>query len=87
MSSISIDRNIPPPPKGRVFDDSDPNAFSISKYPLNAMAVGDSFFVPGAKSSEFGTKAHVRANIIGRKVTTRTVVEGGVKGVRVWIVK
>ena len=53
-------------------------------YPFGAMAVGDSFFVPGQStannSASKSAAAHGRAH--NKKFTARTVTENGVRGVR-----
>ncbi len=60
------------------------------KYPLNEMEVGDSFFVPCPDRVE---KCRVQSIIGGtarqsrrpdHKFTTRTVLVGGVYGLRIW---
>ena len=55
-----------------------------AKYPWREMEVGDSFFVStvsmGALSAQ-GQQAGLRLN---RKFKTKTFIENGVKGVRVW---
>lgn len=59
------------------------------KYPWKSMAVGDSFFTPIAEGR---TAINTQATLIasGRrnfKLTTRTVTEGGVVGIRTWRVE
>ena len=58
-----------------------PQIWATSMYPFDGMLVGDSFFKPGLQCAA----AYYQKG--GRKYTVRTVVEGGVKGVRVWRVK
>ena len=53
-----------------------------AKYPWREMKPGDSFFVPVGNGAQKGMS--VNAKNAGIKVATRTVVENGVKGFRVW---
>lgn len=55
-----------------------------AKYPWDKMWVGASFFVPGASPSGMSATMKYAAKKRGWKFTRRTVVENGVKGVRVW---
>jgi len=58
------------------------------KYPFDELAVGESFFVPGKKSTDLGGSiGGARHRLPGRKFRTRTVTENGVDGVRVWRVQ
>lgn len=63
------------------------------KFPVMDMAVGDSFFAPGyvpsAQQRMFDTEKTItssgwRRAVPGSKWMIRTVVEAGVRGVRVW---
>jgi hypothetical protein len=76
MSEIKIDKGVPVPPltQGRRM-----------KYPFRQMEVGDSFFVPGVKtSSGFSGCLHGVRKSTGWTFTCRSRVEDGVQGVRVW---
>ena len=53
-------------------------------YPWNSMGVGDSFFVAGKKPSGMSGVKRYQTDRYGFKYTCRTVMEGGVKGTRVW---
>ena len=68
---ITIQRDIPAPGKG--------GEGRYVKYPFRAMDVGDSFFVPNGPINLYNSKAY-----LPKKFTRRTVVENGVKGIRVW---
>ena len=54
-----------------------------SKYPFADMAVGDMFFVPGAKKS-FSSLASAAGKRLGRKFSTRAVTDNGVAGIGCW---
>ena len=67
-STPVIDKNIPLP----------------CRYPFAELEVGESFFVPNQGIgilSKYKARSEQRT---GFKFTTRTVSEGGIKGVRVW---
>lgn len=57
------------------------------KYPWSELLVGDSFFVPHATIHRMSTLCSHRCERYEVKYTCRTVVESGVKGVRVWRTK
>lgn len=69
--AIKIDKNFPPPFSGKA-----------RKYPFRDMEIGDSFFaeIPVSRLSQ---AAHNNRQE-GRKYTSRTVTENGVKGTRIW---
>lgn len=71
MKAVRVDQNIPIPPNA---------ASRPEKYPMSALRTGDSFFFPSRKPGGF----HSRAKSLGITITTRFVVENGVKGTRVW---
>lgn len=71
---IAIDKNIPPPTTGA----------KGNKYPIEALEVGDSFFVPGKRPAEISACYFRKALTLRRKFTARTLEENGVKGCRVW---
>ena len=53
------------------------------KYPFNAMAVGDSFFVPGKTANDMkGPLRYARCEC--RRFATRRVTEHGIPGLRIW---
>jgi len=67
-ASFKVERDIPPPP-------------SRSKYPFGEMEVGDSFLVPGIKTSaEISSAVNYRKSRYGENYICRAV-DGGV---RVW---
>jgi len=75
---FEIDFNVPIPSPKAV----------VTKYPFAIMKIGDSFFVPNKTASEVSPHfARARRRLPGTKFACRTVVENGVKGVRVWRVK
>ena len=61
-----------------------PDRHQRSKYPWDDMEVGDSFFAPGTKASSLNGAISMRRP---KKFTRRTLVENGVKGIRVWRVE
>lgn len=71
---IEIDKHVPMPGKR-------------NKYPWSELQPGDSFFVPGREVKSFGSQVHASSVRTGHGYTTRTVVENGVRGVRVWRTK
>lgn len=73
---LAIDKRVAIPEKKR--------SGRASIYPTGAMAVGDSFFVPGKTAEEIAGSIYRNKT---RKFTARSVTEKGVKGVRVWRVK
>lgn len=50
--------------------------------PFRALAVGESFFVPGKTREQLGINRHHQRD--GRRFATRRVIEDGIKGTRVW---
>ena len=67
---IKVEKGIPIPPTS-----------NRGKYPWLQMEVGDSFFAPGRKTSQIGSCYN---RIVGKTFRSRTRIENGVKGVRVW---
>lgn len=81
MSEYKIESNVPMPEP----------LYWRSKYPLRQMKIGDSFFIPG-KTLKERTRCTVAGAWFSKrnpeyKFTTRTVMESGIKGVRVWRVE
>ena len=77
MSAIAIDKGVPLPAlKG--------GKGPVPLYPWREMDVGDSFFVPEAKTPRITGNAAGVAKRTGFKFSVRAVTENGVKGVRVW---
>ena len=52
-----------------------------SKYPFAELEIGDSFFVEGKTAGQFGGWRNYHRP---KKFSERTVIENGVKGLRVW---
>jgi len=52
-----------------------------SKYPMNDLEIGQSFFVPNKTCMSF---AGYRPRYKPKKFTVRSVIENGTKGIRVW---
>lgn len=85
---IEIDSGIPIPDK-RVGGDG---GRLRSRYPFHAMGVGDSFFLaPDPEETWERFRGRVAAALMRAKEagcigagTTRTLTQGGVKGLRVW---
>jgi hypothetical protein len=73
---ITIDRDIPIPSNYQVGQPA--------KYPFRAMEIGDSFFVAGKKTGMISGSIQGHRKRYGGRFVTRTVVEDGVMGVRVW---
>jgi hypothetical protein len=75
--TIKIEKNVPFPSRR-------------NKYPISDMEVGDSFFVPGKKSTQAGAIVfkHVQK---GKKFSSRTCTQEvngeTVNGVRIWRIK
>ena len=68
---IKIDKNIPLP-----------NKCVISNlYPFASMEIGDSIFIPNKKSADIGS---YYSNWRPKRFSSRTVVEHGKRGVRIW---
>lgn len=81
--SFKIEKGIPIPAIERVE--------RKRKYPLDTMAIGESFFVPGTKASSMHaciTRFHKatkgKKDQGSKKFCVRTVTEDGVAGARVW---
>ncbi len=53
----------------------------LTRYPFAGMEVGDSFFAPLTLAASILTSARRHHP---KRFTTRSVVENGVRGVRVW---
>ena len=64
-----------------------PDPPGVARYPWGQMEVGESFFVPGRHSANMASTASAAGARLGRTFRVRTVVESGVKGVRVWRVE
>lgn len=81
VARFEVEKNIYLPPRG-----GRPTGFS--KYPLDIMEPGDSFFVPSAKPTSFsGVLTNFRRSNPDKaswKFTTRQREEGGVRGIRLW---
>ena len=67
---IQIDKGIPLPMRQ-------------TKYPVNSMEIGDSFFVPHLRTTDLSSILSYQKQY-GKKFMTRTMVEDGVTGVRCW---
>ena len=50
------------------------------KFPFHEMTRGQSVFIPDRTVASMGP----RIRFVGKKFTSRTVTENGIKGVRVW---
>jgi hypothetical protein len=74
--SIPVDNGVPLPPAlpGR----------GESQYPWADLEVGDSFFAVGKTVYQLSASLGRQRQIRGHTYTSRTVVENGKKGVRVW---
>lgn len=72
MSEFKIEKGIPMPVR------------HTKKYPLEAMEIGDSFFVERATSQSMGG---IFALHRPKKFSVRKRVENNVSGIRVWRVK
>lgn len=70
---IKIEKGIPAP-RG--------NVGPTTKYPVKAMQVGDSFFIPGMTNGQ-RTGLITNGKAKGVKLASRTVTENGVTGIRV----
>ena len=55
-----------------------------AKYPFGELAIGESFFVEGAKRGSLATSAWAFGKKRGIKFVTRKVEKDGVSGVRIW---
>ena len=58
--------------------------YGSAMYPFTRMEVGDSFFVNGKTSNTLLNASYYYSRNSGKKFTTRTVTENGVKGARIW---
>ena len=73
---MKIDNHIPPPPLRQ------------QNYPFRDMQPGDSVFFPGENRADkhhpayMNARNYVRRN--GWQITVRSVIENGVKGIRIW---
>ena len=74
-----IDKNVPMPSPGRA------GSHGNARYPWREMAVGDSIFMklPEAENMSAAARFFAYSNK-EYGFTSRTVVEDGVKGIRVW---
>lgn len=72
--TFKIEKDVPPPPT--------PTGELI--YPFAEMEVGDSFFAPGKKQKAVSQSARKYGKRTGTRFSSRTTVEDGVQGVRVW---
>lgn len=72
-----IEKNIDPPKRG---------GGRKSRYPFKRMAIGDSFFVPDHEDGLAIRAARAAAldHLGAGNYTTREMMRGGVKGVRIW---
>jgi hypothetical protein len=77
---LSAESNVPLIPRSRAHG-------GWYKYPWESLAVGDSFFVEGKSIVGVSAQAVNRTKRHGDKYTCRSVIEGGVPGVRVWRVE
>lgn len=59
----------------------------LRDFPWADMATGDSVFLPGKTSRQGSAIAHSVRRHFGHEMSTRSVVEEGVKGVRLWCVE
>lgn len=74
LTLVPVDHGIPVPP---------PHSPYQRKYPLNLLAVGDSFFVAGKTRQQMASPIRY-ATCACRKFTSHRVIENGVRGLRVW---
>jgi len=74
---MMIDSHIPPPRDA-----------TAPRYPFRKMKPGDSVFYPGTNTRERQHPAYSYAKTLqkrhGLRFTLRSVVEDGVKGIRIW---
>lgn len=68
-------------------DDDVPQPRPRLLYPLRELCVGQSFFVPGIKSSQIGGSTASVSKSTGFTFTCRAVTEDGIAGTRVWRIK
>jgi hypothetical protein len=56
------------------------------KYPFNVMDVGQSFFVPESDTAKISLRRSVTwaQSRFGRKFLTRSTIEDGATGIRIW---
>lgn len=71
---ITIEKNVPMPKNG---------VGRPAKYPFDDLAVGDSFFVP-VPAVRFSGQLYSAGKRYGKTFASRSVVEKGVEGTRVW---
>ena len=73
---MKIDDHVPPPPR------------KSRRYPFRDMEPGQSVFFPGENKSDRQHPAYMAAKTLqkrhGLRFTLRSVIEDGVKGVRIW---
>ena len=55
-----------------------------TRYPLNLLAVGNSFFVSDVKHNYVRNAAHIAGKRSGKKFICKKQIENGVEGIRVW---
>src|SRR4051794_28388274 len=79
MKAPTIDRNVPPP--ANVAPPCVDRAVRIN---WRDFAIGDSAFFPGARNEDVASRYCNAGRRLGRRFVARSVVEGGVSGVRVW---
>lgn len=77
MNKLEIQKNVPMPP-GRFCGTTDV---------MTRLEVGDSFFLPGVTSRVAWSRVGGIAHRLKIKLTTRTVTENGISGIRVWRIK
>ncbi len=75
-----IEKIIPPIEDGKNI--SKPRAKYV--YPVRALEVRQSFFVPGGTYASAYNAAKYTVKALGRKFAIRVRTESGVRGVRVW---
>ena len=76
MSLYKVRSNIPIP--------ECPAVPALRKYPFNTMAVGQSFFMPKVRLKRVRGALYTAAVRSKIKITVRSFVQDGVKGVMVW---
>lgn len=76
---FKIEKGVSIPPKGV-------GIRKAEKYPFRDMEVGDSFFVPGAKTLRIASACAGATKFLGNghKFSVRKVEEKGIAGVRCW---
>lgn len=61
-----------------------PLPLTAQSYPFDQLTVGESFFIAGRTVGSIGNQRHNAQVRLKCKFVSRTVVEGGVSGVRIW---